>query len=501
MPCLHMLPHVASHAHARDRGCASASFGRLPARLPRQTSVGLRKVPARAGGGDDDVPARITDTSQMSLKAQLRLVQRAKGFTGSGNSRPAPRTSFRKKKKTEEERQEDLRQRKEQSRFISEATQSLRNLYGTSGDEVPPVLLVDGYNVLGAHDPAVALRDAGDLQGGRQMIEAMLVEYSQSERVKIVLVWDAYRSENASTTVETTAQGLDVVFCRESADSYIVNRTGELLASGTPNVTVASSDKEIQDLAFGGGALRVSARELLQEMRRNASLARQGMQDAAIKAAAHSRGLGKSVQDMEVLGRLNEMRSSLPTTDERRASNVAVSSRAGGVSAKDARSEGGFGSLADALLPFASEEALEEAKAREQELTKAEIKGLSKEQRRSRYGKDGGRRGRSERRNCGQNQLEGESAPRRRPGGRGERRDGRGRGGRGGGEGGRAAGQRKRRNDRSDRRRKGTRGDKGGSRGENRKAGLGDPREFGIESDEEERQPRVGGDGPLYGVW
>ena len=66
------------------------------------------------------------------------------------------------------------------------------------GDEKPPVLLVDGYNVLMfwkqryPQDPIASLsREQTGLEQARTRLEEDLISYSSLRQVKVVVVYDA----------------------------------------------------------------------------------------------------------------------------------------------------------------------------------------------------------------------------------------------------------------------------------------------------------------------
>ena len=126
-----------------------------------------------------------------------------------------------------------------------------------------PLLIVDGYNVIGAWREAAKKRYTID--EARDKLIHMLAEYSGYRGVEVVLVFDGYKSDKLSTTVERQGP-VGVVYTRhgETADRYI-----ERLAVNAPRyrtIRVATSDGAIQNMALGAGATRITSRELLIEM-------------------------------------------------------------------------------------------------------------------------------------------------------------------------------------------------------------------------------------------
>lgn len=126
-----------------------------------------------------------------------------------------------------------------------------------------PLLIVDGYNVIGAWREAS--KKNYTIDEARDKLIHMLGEYSGYTGQEVVAVFDGYRSEKLSTTKEKQGP-VTVVYTRhgETADSYI-----ERLAVQSPryrSIRVATSDGQIQTLALGAGATRITSRELLIEM-------------------------------------------------------------------------------------------------------------------------------------------------------------------------------------------------------------------------------------------
>jgi len=334
----------------------------------------------------------------------------------------------RKKKKSDDERRVENEESEESARYRSNraGSQALRNLYGTSGERRvtlvvlfssmfscglqmmmyltntlfagkfnPPCLLVDGYNLLFLYDPSRELVEKkDDLGGARQLIEDLMGEYSQAKKMKVLLVWDAYNRSDMSALFEcritTTASGVDVIFCPDAADFYLLSRARELIDEGAAFVTIATSDKEVQDLAFGDNILRASSRELLADVviqnKERAYALRKIEEDAIL----NGKGLGKSVSNMvNATSTLRDVRDSLEVNQKllsshelariqqiesqrrkasMRAEPVAVAvppkqessrSHKSISTARPASQAQSFGSLSNALSRFASEEAQE----------------------------------------------------------------------------------------------------------------------------------------------
>lgn len=127
-----------------------------------------------------------------------------------------------------------------------------------------PLLIVDGYNVIGCWPEAE--RGGWPLDACRDKLLHMLQDYSGYAGEEIVLVFDGYQSDRPLTTEEEQA-GVRLVYTHhgETADSYI-----ERLVAQTPRyrqVRVATSDGLEQSQVLSTGASRMTSRELLRELK------------------------------------------------------------------------------------------------------------------------------------------------------------------------------------------------------------------------------------------
>lgn len=126
-----------------------------------------------------------------------------------------------------------------------------------------PLLIVDGYNVIGAWKEAE--RKGLTIDESRDLLIHQLLDYSGYSGEEVILVFDGYRSDRRTSTQEQRG-ALTVVYTRhgETADSYIERTVVQ--APKYRTIRVATSDGQIQTLALGAGATRMTSRELLIEM-------------------------------------------------------------------------------------------------------------------------------------------------------------------------------------------------------------------------------------------
>ena len=125
-------------------------------------------------------------------------------------------------------------------------------------------LIVDGYNMIFAWED-LAETAKHDLSAARRHLKDLLTGYAAFRKCRLILVFDSYRQPGSEKYLDA---GIQVVFTREgeTADAYIQNLAARF--GGNYRVSVASSDGLVQLSALGSGVLRVSARELRQEIDR-----------------------------------------------------------------------------------------------------------------------------------------------------------------------------------------------------------------------------------------
>lgn len=125
------------------------------------------------------------------------------------------------------------------------------------------VLIVDGYNVIGAWKQLAA--EKLTVAESREKLRHSLEDYAGYTGENVILVFDGYQSErmqrseeqNGNTTVVYTKHG-------ETADSYI-----ERLSAQMPkyvSMRVVTSDLLEQSQVFSSGAMRMSSAELIREL-------------------------------------------------------------------------------------------------------------------------------------------------------------------------------------------------------------------------------------------
>ncbi|MFC0212839.1 NYN domain-containing protein [Paenibacillus chartarius] len=129
------------------------------------------------------------------------------------------------------------------------------------------VLIVDGYNIIGAWPSLQKLRDIS-LEDARDRLIDMLAEYQAYSGFKVYLVFDAYQVPGLGK--EYRQSRLRVLYTKEkeTADELIERLVTELIGRRR-QITVATSDMIEQHVIFGKGAYRLSASELYTRIVQN----------------------------------------------------------------------------------------------------------------------------------------------------------------------------------------------------------------------------------------
>jgi predicted RNA-binding protein with PIN domain len=126
------------------------------------------------------------------------------------------------------------------------------------------ILLVDGYNIIGAWPELIALKTR-DLAAARDRLVEKMAEYQAVTGFRVIVVFDAHYVQGTAKTYQN--HKIEVIFTKENetADERI-EKMAISLNNRRTQIHVATSDFTEQWTIFGQGALRKSARELLIEM-------------------------------------------------------------------------------------------------------------------------------------------------------------------------------------------------------------------------------------------
>ena len=125
-------------------------------------------------------------------------------------------------------------------------------------------IIVDGYNIIFAWEDLAALAKS-DLEAARRQLCDRLSNYAGFKKCYLVVVFDGWKVKG-NMGEKTQHQNIQVVFTREgeTGDAYIEALVAKIGSNYA--VRVASSDSLVQLSSFRTGVLRMSARELREEL-------------------------------------------------------------------------------------------------------------------------------------------------------------------------------------------------------------------------------------------
>ncbi|MDO5300828.1 MAG: NYN domain-containing protein [Clostridia bacterium] len=142
-----------------------------------------------------------------------------------------------------------------------------------------PLLLVDGYNVIGAWD--VPRAEHLSIEESRERLVHLIADYAGYSGEEVIVVFDGHYTDRPTRSRQTW-HGVEVVYTKhaESADNFI-----ESACAAAPKwrqVRVATSDAVEQTVTLGRGAVRISSREFLLELTQVRSAGRGRMREEKV---------------------------------------------------------------------------------------------------------------------------------------------------------------------------------------------------------------------------
>ncbi|MCU9615247.1 NYN domain-containing protein [Caldibacillus lycopersici] len=157
------------------------------------------------------------------------------------------------------------------------------------------ILLVDGYNMIGAWPELRDLKKK-DLAAARDRLIELMAEYQAYMGIRVIIVFDAYVVKGLERKYKNYK--LEVIFTKENetADEKIEKMAIHLTNRKT-KVFVATSDYTEQWAIFGQGAFRKSARELYNEIQEIGKNINKNMQYIQEKKPLSKIPLSKEVAD------------------------------------------------------------------------------------------------------------------------------------------------------------------------------------------------------------
>ena len=125
-------------------------------------------------------------------------------------------------------------------------------------------IIVDGYNVIFAWDD-LAETAKHDLEAARRGLLDALSSYAGFKKHRIIVVFDGWK-QKGNPGEKSTFHNIQVVYTKEgqTADAYIESLVAQIGRNYT--VRVATSDSLVQISSLRSGVLRMSARELREDV-------------------------------------------------------------------------------------------------------------------------------------------------------------------------------------------------------------------------------------------
>ena len=125
-------------------------------------------------------------------------------------------------------------------------------------------IIVDGYNIIFAWDDLAALARE-DLEAARKKLCDILSNYAGFKKCHLIVVFDGYKVKG-NLGEKSQYHNIKVVFTKEgeTGDAYIEALVAQI--GGNYAVRVATNDGLVQLSSFRTGVLRMSARELKEEI-------------------------------------------------------------------------------------------------------------------------------------------------------------------------------------------------------------------------------------------
>ncbi|MFN5857653.1 MAG: NYN domain-containing protein [Pseudanabaenaceae cyanobacterium] len=175
----------------------------------------------------------------------------------------------------------------------------------------PPLMLVDGYNVIGLWHSLQSVRDTLGFEAAREQLIETVYNYSAFRGYRTTLVFDAYIQPTPSR-LEKLSPNLSLYFTefRETADTYIEKTCGQYYRDPMRHVKrliVVTSDRAQQLTSVGFGAEWMSAQLFEAEVNQSLTAVRQRLKQ---KTTNHRRTIGNRI-DPKTRDQLSQWRNRL----------------------------------------------------------------------------------------------------------------------------------------------------------------------------------------------
>ncbi|MCM1981259.1 NYN domain-containing protein [Lyngbya confervoides] len=173
------------------------------------------------------------------------------------------------------------------------------------------MLLIDGYNIIGAWPKLEATKAKLGLAEARQGLTEAIASYVAFQGYRTRIVFDAHYQQQAAHCEQITAE-LELYFtdAGQTADSHIEWVCAQARHTITPykRIIVATSDRDHRLTVTGYGAEWMSAQQLIQRV----ALSTHRIRDRAQQAKGRSRRTLAATIDPVVQQKLNQLRFGYP---------------------------------------------------------------------------------------------------------------------------------------------------------------------------------------------
>jgi predicted RNA-binding protein with PIN domain len=345
VPCIPITIPRHRHQQQRHRGtllttCARGRDGKRPKKSASDQPGGQSDSPAAAS----TPPPRIQIASLVPVATQIRIVREVKKIEAS-SYRKAPRTlPYRKETKEPEEYREERAKAEAVAVELSKNESknfALSKLYKTAESSStavlpPPVLLVDGYNVLhkwertssfmrdsgNSSDSSGSGSDCNSIDLARDILIEALGVYSQTNGIRVIVAFDAMNGSAVGVEEQILSTGVTVAYTGNcEADSFIEAQVDFWLQRRHPYIVVATSDiaqKAVVDSKTGPDKRQfvfvVPSSGLCKDIEATEKRLEQQLEDLAMRPVA--RGiLGSAVKfkNKSAFTEMQKMRMTMPT--------------------------------------------------------------------------------------------------------------------------------------------------------------------------------------------
>lgn len=125
-------------------------------------------------------------------------------------------------------------------------------------------IIVDGYNILNYWKRFDKLLEE-NFEDAREKLIQVLLNYAGYKKIKIILVFDGYKAKN-NLGSRYQYKNMDVIYSPENITADMLIEKEVKRYTRDNKVYVATSDAVEQGMILGKGALRMPAREFIDEI-------------------------------------------------------------------------------------------------------------------------------------------------------------------------------------------------------------------------------------------